>query len=192
MAVGKPSAKGQPEEANERLLVEAAQKDPSRFADLYEDNFERVYAYIANRVDNRDEAEDLTSAVFQKALASLPRFKWRGAPFAAWLFKIASNLIADRSKRAARERGLEDADDATDLSQISLDEIEFRAQLFRMVETLPIDQSRVIAMRFSEEKSIREIADELGRTEGAVKQLQFRGLQHLRAQLETQPGDKNG
>ena len=192
MAVGKPSAKGQPEEANERLLVEAAQKDPSGFAGLYENNFERVYAYIANRVRNRDEAEDLTSAVFQKALASLPRFKWRGAPFAVWLFKIASNMIADRSKRAAKERELSDADDPTDLTQISLEEIEFRAQIFRLVETLPVDQRRVIAMRFAEEKSIREIADEIGRTEGAVKQLQFRGLQQLRTQLEKQPGDKNG
>ena len=192
MAVGKPEAKGQPEEAQERLLVEAAQKDPARFSELYEINFARVYAFIARRVRNRDEAEDLTSEVFQKALASLPRFKWRGAPFAAWLFKIASNMIADRSKRAAKERGLSDADDPTDLTQISLEEIEFRAQIFRLVETLPVDQRRVIAMRFTEEKSIREIADEIGRTEGAVKQLQFRGLQQLRTQLEKQPGDKNG
>ena len=192
MTGGKPAAKGSREEASERLLVEAAQKDPSRFADLYEINFERVYAYIANRVRNRDEAEDLTSAVFQKALASLPRFKWRGAPFAVWLFKIASNIIADRSKRAAKARELSDADDPTDLTQISLEEIEFRAQIFRLVETLPVDQRRVIAMRFAEEKSIREIADEIGRTEGAVKQLQFRGLQQLRTQLEKQPGDKNG
>ena len=192
MAVGKPAAKGQPEEAQERLLVEAAQKDPTRFAELYEINFERVYAFIARRVPNRDEAEDLTSEVFHKALANLPRFKWRGAPFAAWLFRIAANMIADRSKRVAKERDVSEADEPTDLTQISLEEIEFRAQVFRLVDALPIDQRRVIAMRFAEEKSVRAIADELGRTEGAVKQLQFRGLQQLRAQLNEQPGDRNG
>jgi len=192
MAVGKPAAKGQPEEAQERLLVEAAQKDPARFAELYEINFGRVYAFIARRVPNRDEAEDLTSEVFHKALANLPRFKWRGAPFAAWLFRIAANMIADRSKRTTKERDISEADEPTDLTQISLEEIEFRAQIFRLVDALPVDQRRVIAMRFAEEKSVRAIADEMGRTEGAVKQLQFRGLQHLRAQLNEQPGDRNG
>ena len=192
MAVGKPAAKGQPEEAQERLLVEAAQKDPTRFAELYEINFERVYGFIARRVPNRDEAEDLTSEVFHKALANLPRFKWRGAPFAAWLFRIAANIIADRSKRVAKERDVSEADEPTDLTQISLEEIEFRAQVFRLVDALPVDQRRVIAMRFAEEKSVRAIADEIGRTEGAVKQLQFRGLQQLRAQLNEQPGDRNG
>ncbi len=192
MAVGKPAAKGQPEEAQERLLVEAAQKDPARFAELYEINFGRVYAFIARRVPNRDEAEDLTSEVFHKALANLPRFKWRGAPFAAWLFRIAANMIADRSKRTTKERDISEADEPTDLTQISLEEIEFRAQIFRLVDALPVDQRRVIAMRFAEEKSVRAIADEMGRTEGAVKQLQFRGLQHLRAQLNEPPGDRNG
>jgi RNA polymerase sigma-70 factor (ECF subfamily) len=192
MAVGKPESKASTDEAQERLAVEAAQKDPARFVELYDNNFGRVYAFIARRVQNRDEAEDLTSEVFQKALANLPRFKWRGVPFAAWLFRIAANMIADRSKRAVKERDILDAGDPTDLTQISLEEIEFRAQIFRLVDTLPIDQRQVIALRFVQEKSIRAIADEMGRTEGAVKQLQFRGLQQLRAQLNEQPGEKNG
>ena len=101
-------------------------------------------------------------------------------------------MIADRSKRTAKERDISEADEPTDLTQISLEEIEFRAQVFRLVDALPVDQRRVIAMRFAEEKSIRAIADEMGRTEGAVKQLQFRGLEQLRAQLNEQPGDRNG
>src|SRR5215471_12643189 len=86
-------------EADERRMVEAAQRDVSRFADVYEKYFELVYAYVVRRVRNRDEAQDFVSEVFRKALGSLPRFKWTGAPFAAWLFRIASNLIADRAKR---------------------------------------------------------------------------------------------
>ena len=92
-------------EADERHLVQAAQKDPSRFAELYEAHFERVYAYAARRLRDRHEAEDVTSEVFQQALANISRFEWRGVPFGAWLIRIASNAIADRWKRRERERG---------------------------------------------------------------------------------------
>ena len=107
MAVRRP-AKGSRDDASglpgdDRLLVEAAKKDPSRFAELYELNFDRVYAYIARRVGDRDVAQDLTSDVFHKALASIGSFEWRGVPFAGWLLRIAANMIVDRSKRSGRE-----------------------------------------------------------------------------------------
>ncbi|HEV2425101.1 MAG TPA: sigma-70 family RNA polymerase sigma factor [Terriglobia bacterium] len=184
-------------EADEQLLIEAAQKDPGRFAELYEANFERVYAYVASRVRDRDEAEDVTAEVFHKALAKLPRFEWRGAPFAAWLYRIASNAIADRAARAARERSITAPDDPplndpplnrTALSDPGLEDIERRARLFRMVRSLPRDQHRVIELRFAEEMSIREIAGLMGRTEGAVKQLQFRALETLRARWADETG----
>lgn len=185
MVVGKPALTGAAELAQERSLVEAAQQDPVRFGDLYEKNFPLVYAYIARRVGDRAAAEDLTSEVFQKALEYLPKFVWRGVPFAAWLLRIATNIIADRAQQAAREQGLEDHEDATEISSFSLEEVEERTRLFRLVDRLPEDQRRVIALRFAEEKSIREIAETLGRTEGAVKQLQFRGLQTLRAEFRS-------
>ena len=90
-------------QADERLLVEAAQRDPARFADLYENNFERVYAYVVRRVGDRAETEDLVSEVFHHALAHLKRYEWRGIPFAAWLYRIAANLISDRWQRKDRE-----------------------------------------------------------------------------------------
>jgi len=168
-------------EEHERKMVEAAQKDPGRFADLYEHNFERVYAFVARRVGSRDQAEDLTSEVFQQALANLRKFEWRGAPFAAWLYRIAANAIADRWRREARERsGLAEEDPTAD--SVDVEQVEYQAALFRMVRTLPTDQRRVIEMRFAEEKSVREIARALRRTEGAIRQLQFRGLEKLRAQ----------
>jgi RNA polymerase sigma-70 factor (ECF subfamily) len=172
-------------ETAERLLIEAAQRDPRRFAELYETNFERVYAFIARRVGDRDQAQDLTADVFHQALANLPRFEWRGVPFAAWLFRIAANAIADRWKRDARDR---DVPNPYEPTAAGLDELEHRAQLFRLVDQLPADQRRVIVMRFAEQKTIREIAETLGRSEGAVKQLQLRGLQGLRARL----GDVDG
>ena len=187
MAVRRP-AKDSREEASglpgdDRLLVEAAKKDPSRFAELYELNFARVYAYIARRVGDRDVAQDLTSDVFHKALASIQNFEWRGVPFAGWLLRIAANMIVDRSKRSGRE--VSGGDDLPEPStQPNLEDIDRQGRLFRLVEQLPPDQRRVIGMRFAEEKSICEIATELGRSEGAVKQLQFRALQNLRARME--------
>src|SRR5437588_47243 len=102
MARTEPARKVRPTKANERLLIEAAQRDRARFADIYEEYFGLVYAYLTRRVRDRSTAEDLTSDVFRKALASLPKFKRTGAPFASWLFRIASNLIADRAKREAK------------------------------------------------------------------------------------------
>jgi RNA polymerase sigma-70 factor, ECF subfamily len=175
--------KGPTKGAEERDLVEAAQRDPRRFAALYECHFERVWAYVARRVPNRAEAEDLTAEVFHQALANLPKFEWRGAPFAAWLYRIAANALADHWQRATRERGNPLSDNPADPSAIDPEEIERRATLFRLIETLPRDQQRVIRMRFAEGKSIRDIALELGRTDGAVKQLQFRALEALRARM---------
>jgi len=170
-------------ESDERLLIEAAQKDPSRFAELYELHFDRVYAYVARRVRDRAETQDLTAHVFQQALANLGKFKWRGAPFAAWLYRIASNAIADHARRNMRETSDQEAGVEKTSAAVDLEEVERRARLFRAVDKLPDDQRRVIVLRFAEEKSIREIADELGRSEGAIKQLQFRGLGNLRNRL---------
>ena len=161
---------------DEQRRIEAAKADPSRFAELYDEHFERVYAYVLRRVGERSDAQDITADVFQNALANLSRFEWRGAPFAAWLYRIAANAIADHFRH--KSRPLPDA--APDANN---EDIERRAMLFRSVDRLPADQRRVIVMRFGEEKSIREIAQEMGRSEGAVKQLQWRGLQTLRTQM---------
>lgn len=168
------------EEDGERLLIEAAQRDPSHFADLYEANFERVYAYIASRVRDREVAQDLTAEVFQTALANIGSFEWRGVPFVAWLMRIASNAIADRWQRSAKEPPL--PDEPIEEPGVE-DGIERRAMLAELVNALPMDQKHVVIRRFVDQRSIREIANELGRSEGAVKQLQFRALQTLRGNL---------
>jgi RNA polymerase sigma-70 factor, ECF subfamily len=171
-------------EADERLLIEAAQQDPACFADLYELHFERVYAYVVKRVQDRTESEDLTSEVFHQALANLKRFEWRGIPFAAWLFRIASNLIADRWQRSGREVKDDFEIESAQVSPAEIEEVERRATLFRLVSTLPEEQRRVVVLRFVEQKSIKEVATAIHKTEGAVKQLQFRALSTLRARME--------
>ena len=173
-------------EADERLLIEAAQKDPARFAELYENNFERVYAYVVRRVGDRAETEDLTSEVFHHALANLRRFEWRGIPFAAWLYRIAGNLISDRWQRQSREQVADEPEEieSAPAKGVEFEEVERRATLFRLVDRLPAAQRRVVVLRFVEQKSIKEVAREIRKTEGAVKQLQFRALTSLRARMD--------
>jgi len=178
MVVRAPASRQSPAQADERLLVEAAQKDPARFAELYEIHFERIYLFIARRTRDRDRAEDLTSDVFHKALANLRQFEWRGVPFGAWLLRIAANAMTDQGKRSGRELTFANPPEIS--SEPELEAAEDGARLFRLVDELPNDQAQVIRMRFAEQRNIRDIAKELGRSEGAVKQLQFRGLENLR------------
>src|SRR5437870_11487155 len=172
----------------EPRLVQAAQSDPEKFYALYELHFERVYAFAASRVRDRATAEDVTSEVFHKALANLPSYEWRGIPFVAWLLRIAANAIVDHAKRAAREFPAPDdpPEPANDpvVRASEMRAIEHRAQLFRLVGQLPALQKQVVHERFVEQRSIKEIAQRLGKTEGAVKQLQLRAVQNLRAQME--------
>jgi RNA polymerase sigma-70 factor (ECF subfamily) len=163
----------------ERALIEAAKRDPGKFAELYELNLDRVYAYVSRRVRDRSIAEDITAEVFHHALANLQHFEWRGTPFAAWLFRIAANEIADRAVQLGRE-----VSNAGDLpGGEDPEEVEERARLFRFVRGLPQDQRTVLEMRFVEGRSIRDIAERLNRTEGAIKQLQFRAVRSLRERM---------
>ena len=164
--------------ANEREIVEAAQRDPAQFAVLYEANFHRVYAYLVSRLRDRSVAEDLTQEVFHDALTHLQKFEWRGVPFSAWLLRIAANSASDYWQRTSRESGQELPPEPVNA------EIERAAMVFQLVERLPAAQQRVIEARFVEHKSIREIAEELERSEGAVKQLQIRAIETLRAAME--------
>jgi len=165
-------------ESDDRPLIEAAQNEPARFAELYDQNFSRVYAFFARRVSTREEAQDLTAEVFHQALASIRSFKWQGAPFIAWLYGIAANVLSKHWQR----QGKHVEEELSDLSSMG-GEIERSVMLAKVVEMLLPDQKHVIVRRFVEQRSIREIAQELGRSEGAVKQLQLRALQNLRAKL---------
>ena len=175
-------------EQDERGMVEAAQADPARFLELYDRHFHRVYAYAIRRTGNRVAAEEITSEVFYRALANLKMYEWRGTPFVAWLFRIAANELADHWHNAARDTGDPPANLVQSAVEATDPELERRAMLFQLVERLPADQRRVIEMRFGEDKSILEVGEALGKSEGAVKQLQRRALENLRAEMEGSHG----
>ncbi len=172
----------------ERRLIEASKRQPRRFGQLYERYFDRVYAFALTRTRDRTAAEDVTAETFRVAFENLARFEWRGVPFSAWLFRIATNAATDQARLASRAQTLDASEVMQDESwEAHLIEVETRARLFELVERLPGDQRRVIVMRFGQEKSVREIAGALNRTEGAVKLLQHRAMQKLRAWV----GDEN-
>lgn len=177
MPFAEPGLKTLPE-VLEQQQVEAAQRDPSQFAALYESHFERVFAFVARRMPTREDAEDVTSEVFHQALASLENFRWQGAPFVSWLFGIAVRLVAKRWHQLGRQPNSESEELEIPEEQPDPEQQTLFTQL---VEQLPGDQRLVVLRRFVEQRSIREIALEMGRSEGAIKQLQFRALEHLRS-----------
>ena len=162
---------------DDRLLIEAAQADPARFVEIYARYVDRIYAFVSRRAHDRATAEDITSLVFEQALRTIHRFEWRGAPLSAWLFRIASNALADHWRERARDthEAFADVPDSREL-----EDLDRRIALYQQVEQLPDLQRQVIHMRFIEEKSIRQVAAALDRSEGAVKQLQLRALENLR------------
>jgi RNA polymerase sigma-70 factor, ECF subfamily len=165
---------------DDRLLIEAAKADPARFVEIYERYVDRIYGFVSRRTENRAAAEDITSQVFEQALRTIGRFEWRGVPLAAWLFRMASNALADHW----RARGRDAHDPPPDLPDPhELGDIDRRLALYQEIERLPDLQRQVIQMRFVEEKSIRDVAAALDRSEGAVKQLQLRALENLRKSM---------
>ena len=136
-----------------------------------------MWAFVVRRASTRAEAEDVTSEVFRKALEHLPGYEWRGTPFVAWLFRIASNTLTTRWQKAGRESG----DPPPEVAAPDAD-VERHAMLFQLVERLPDVQRQVIELRFVEQRSLHEVAETLGKTQGAVKQLQHRALETLRAE----------
>lgn len=175
-----------PDPATEQQWVVAAKADPAAFGLLYDLYFDRIYTYIARRVADRSTAEDLTADTFMKALANLGRYRFTGQPFAAWLYRIAANVLADHYRRQRPVERLSclplaAVADAPEEAALRLDT---RSHITRAVSALTPDQQEVVLLRFGADLPLKEIAGIVGKSEGAVKALLFRALQTLRDQLD--------
>jgi RNA polymerase sigma-70 factor (ECF subfamily) len=154
---------------------------------------DRIFAYVYTLTRDRELAEDVTAATFAKGLEELPRFEWRGVPYSSWLYRVAANLVA-------RERRLPGWIELTPTlvsdGEPPAEAVERldRAETVRAaVRDLPSDQRQAVLLRFAGELRNREIAEILGRTEGAVKLLTFRALTTLRRRLGAPlPADREG
>lgn len=187
------SSGGQPPPDLERVaaLVELAQQgDTEAFGMVYERYVDQVYRFLYLRVGDTQVAEDLTSETFLRALRRIGSFSWQGRDIAAWFVTIARNLVVDNA-RSARYRLEVTTADLLDADQrdgaAPEEEVLARARDARLVEavrSLKPDQAECLVLRFLQELSLAETAEVLGRSEGAVKQLQLRAVRSLRKQLE--------
>jgi len=179
----------------DRPLVDAARVDPARFDALYRKYVAQVYSYAVYELRDHHEAEDATERTFLSALAALPGFDERARPedgdgastFRIWLFRIARNVVAERRRRWRRrpEAPLDaviDAPAPTDV-EAAVVERETVASAWRAVDRLTGDRRRAVVLRFVHEMSTPEIAEILGRSEGAVRVLIHRGLRGVAREL---------
>ena len=171
-----------------RRLVEKAQEgDRDALEELYLLHFDRIYSYLHMSVGNRHDAEDLTTQVFVKMLESIGKFRWRSAPFSAWLFRIAHNLAMDHfraSKRWQPEEEVPEPDPGEESAaeEEALESIG-RQSMLELIEKLSREQQQVLTLKFVFNFSNADAATILDKTDGAIKSLQHRALASLQRQL---------
>lgn len=173
------------EALSDQVLVEQARRDLEAFGELYNRYVSRIYSYVYYRTGSRLEAEDLTEKVFLQAMQHLPRYKERGLPFSAWLFRIAHNLVANWHRDSGRRKTfrLEEVRLEED-STLELERREELTLLRRAVIALPPRRQQLILLRFVDGMSNAEIGHVIGCSEGAVKVLLHRTMKSLQASLE--------
>jgi len=173
---------------NVRKLVEQAQAgDRSALERLYLIHFDRIYGYLHMSVGNRHDAEDLTTQTFLKMLESIGKFRWRSAPFSAWLFRIAHNLAMDHFRARRRWQPEEEVPEPPGSEEPSA-EMEAmqsigRQSMMELIEGLSPEQRQVLTLKFVFNFPNAEVATILGKTEGAIKSLQHRALASLQKQV---------
>jgi len=172
---------------DEKGVVERAKKgDQNAFAQIYEEYFDRIYRYIAVRLGDRTEAEDLTEQVFLNTLESIKSFKWKGTPFSAWLFRIAHNQIVDYHRKMSKRQNLplDEAILSGGVDTAAAAELNLKMDDLKVAMTKLTDlQRQVIVLRFTSGLSIMETAKSLGKKDGAVKALQHSAVAALRKSL---------
>ncbi|NOX63780.1 MAG: sigma-70 family RNA polymerase sigma factor [Chloroflexi bacterium] len=174
---------------DEPTLVERAKSDPEAFGELYERHVDRIYNYIYYRVGNPDDAEDLTARTFFQALDNIGRYEHRGAPFSAWLYRIAHNLVANWHRHRSRHK------------TVPLDELlptpapmagpsavvekkEAREVLLEAIHRLPEDRQQLLILKFVERLPNAQIGQVMNRSESSIKSLYHRTLIALRNDLQ--------
>lgn len=178
----------------EEELVKRAQHHPEAFGELYEIYYQRIFNFAVKRTANVQLALDITSITFLKAFKEIKKFRWRDVPFAAWLYRIASNEINDHYRReGGRTVRLEEVEDLVDTNDFADEICQAEEELQRHREFLVLHQKimelppkyqEVIVLKFFEKKKIREMVKILGKKEGTIKSLLHRGLDRLREQMK--------
>ncbi len=179
-------------------LIARAKGDRAAFGEIYDLYLNRVYAFCLGHTASHEEAEDVTAQTFERALTALPRYEDRGAPLSSWLLRIAANAAVDRARSSKRVTTLsgpsvDDNDQAPQEDTVRSEEPgpaelaeqwEWARSMRARLAALPADQQRAVRLRYYEDRALLDVAAEMGRSEGAVKQLLQRALRGLRTQLQ--------
>jgi RNA polymerase sigma-70 factor (TIGR02952 family) len=187
---GPSPSRDEPVDSRVVALVELAKSgDREAFGQLYDAYVDTVHRYLFVRVGQRALAEDLTSETFLRALRRIDTFSWQGKDIAAWFITIARNLVADHVKSArfrfeVTTADMRDADARVDAPDDLVLARQRDEQLVEAIRALRPDQAECITLRFLHGLSVAETARVLGRSEGAVKQLQLRAIRVLRTSFE--------
>jgi RNA polymerase sigma-70 factor (ECF subfamily) len=170
----------------ERLVIRAAQDDPTVFGPLYEHYRDTVYRYLRSRTNTMEEAEDLLQQAFLRAMDGLPQYQPDKSPFVAWLLGIARNTSIDTHRR---KRSTTTWDFVPEVLRAGGSDLEAevlrreeQARLGVLVSALPADTREVLVLRFAAGLTIREIAAVIGKSEAATKKQLSRTLQTLKEQ----------
>ena len=172
----------------EGLVQRAKQHDQEAFARLYDEYFDKIYRYVALKIGDKTEAEDMTQQVFLKSLQSISSFKWKGVPFSAWLYRIAHNQVVDYlRKKKRRPATLMDeslvSSDSEDNPQLMAERNIDTERLLAATQRLTDAQREVISLRFTSELSTAQVAEIMGKSQGAIKALQHSAIVALRKAL---------
>ncbi len=181
-------ASGRDADDRVRGLVERAQQgDRDAIEELYLIHFDRIYSYLHMSVGNRHDAEDLTTQTFLKMLEKIDKFRWRSAPFSAWLFRIAHNLAMDHFRSRRRWQPQEEVPEPHGEEEPSAEAAAMqsigRESMMELIDGLSPEQQQVLTLKFVFGFANAGVATILGKTEGAVKSLQHRALASLQKQI---------
>ena len=177
------------EDVIDALVRRARGGDTEAFGLLYDRYQPDLQRYLAQRVQDADIAADLVQQVFLKAWQAIPRYEQRGAPFKAWLYRMAHNLMIDHHRTRRSSASLDGVDVPEEAEAgLLIEQAELREQLYAALERLSEDHRQVLVLRFLLEKSAREVGEIMGRKEVTIRGLQFRALQSLRREFDALGG----
>ena len=168
---------------HEYAILERAKRNPKAFGELYEKYFDRIFNFIYRQTHDEELTDDLCSQTFLSVLKNIGRYEFRGVPFSAWLYKIASNEVNKhyRKKKNDKVFSIEEVR-VRELFEQANDgwDDEIMEQLLRYFKELPTDMLQVLELRFFEDKDFKEIAFILDITESGAKMRTYRALDRLR------------